>query len=73
MTATLEERNAILDELEQAVEDWYGRERQRVEDDVTFLKSVLRGRTGSESVARANTATARVLVLTSVDAFLAGT
>lgn len=72
MTATLEERNALLDELEEATNAWYDRERERVEDEVTFLKSVLRGRTGSETVARANTEAARVLVINDITTFLAG-
>lgn len=72
MTASLEERNALLNELESAVEEWYTRERARVEDEVTFLRSVLRGRTGSESVARRNTSEARVLVIDDITSFLSG-
>lgn len=72
MTVSREERDQILNELETAVEEWYARETERVEDEVSFLKSVLRGRTGSESVARANTSEARVLVINDISTFLTG-
>lgn len=72
MTTPTETRNQILDELEEATNEWFDTESQRIEDEVTFLKSVLRGRTGSESVARRNTDEARVLVINDIESFLAG-
>lgn len=68
-----ERRDALLDELKTATEEWYGAEKQRIEDEVTFAKSVLRGRTGSERLARSNTEEARILVQDDVTSFLAGT
>jgi hypothetical protein len=66
-------RNARLDELLQAVREWHERERARLEGDSTFMKSVLRGRTGSERLHRANTSQAERLASDDIDSFLAGT
>jgi hypothetical protein len=69
----LEARNQILDQLKQALDDWHTHEIQRIDDEVTFMKSVLRGRTGSERLARSNTAEAQILVINDINSFLAGT
>lgn len=66
-------RNQILDELKQALDDWHEQEIKRIDDEVTFVKSVLRGRTGSERLARSNTEEARILVIDDITTFLAGT
>jgi hypothetical protein len=71
--ASLEARNALLDELKDALDDWHDQEIKRIDDEVTFAKSVLRGRTGSERLSRSNTAEARVLVVDDINSFLAGT
>jgi len=65
-------RNQLLDELQQATDDWADRETQKVQDEITYLKSVLRGRTGSERLARSNTAQARILVIDDITSFLTG-
>ena len=67
-----EARNQLLDRLQSAFNEWHGREKSRLEDEATFLKSVLRGRTGSERVSRSNTSEAEVLVINDIDSFLAG-
>ena len=67
-----ERRDALLDELKTATEEWYAAEKKQIEDEVTFVKSVLRGRTGSERLARSNTAEARILVQDDVTSFLGG-
>lgn len=72
MTTSVEERNRLLDELKDATDEWYEAEAARINDEVTFLKSVLRGRTGSERVAASNTTQARVLLVTDITTFLAG-
>lgn len=66
-------RDQLLDELKSATDAWYGAEKKRVEDEVAFLKSVLRGRTGSDRLNRTNTAQANVLVVNDITSFLAGT
>lgn len=71
--AALEARNALLDELKNALDDWHDQEIQRIDDEVTFAKSVLRGRTGSERLSRSNTTEARILVIDDINSFLAGT
>lgn len=65
-------RNQRLNRLQSAFTEWHGREKSRLEDEVTFLKSVLRGRTGSERLSRANTAEAEVLVVNDISTFLSG-
>ena len=60
------------DELKQAVEEWFEAEMKAIDDEEVFLKSVLRGRTGSERLAAANTASARVLVIDDLGSFLSG-
>jgi hypothetical protein len=70
--ADIERRNALLDELKDALDEWGDAEEQKIEDEVTFMKSVLRGRTGSERLARSNTAQARILVIDDINSFLSG-
>jgi hypothetical protein len=67
-----EARNAKLDRLKDALTEWYDREKARLEDEATFLKSVLRGRTGSERLSRENTSEAEVLVTDDITSFLSG-
>jgi len=67
-----ERRNALLDELKSAVDAWAESEEKKVKDEITFMKSVLRGRTGSERLARSNTTEARVLVINDISSFLTG-
>lgn len=67
-----QDRDAQLDRLKEAFDDWYSREKSRLEDESTYLKSVLRGRTGSERLAQENTTEAEVLVVNDIESFLAG-
>jgi hypothetical protein len=67
-----EERDARLDRLKTALDEWHANERGRLEGEATFLKSVLRGRTGSERLSRENTTEAEVLVVDDITSFLAG-
>lgn len=68
-----EARDALLDRLKQAADDWHTKEKGRLEDEATFLKSFLRGRTGSARLSRENTAAAEVLVIDDIATFLTGT
>ena len=65
-------RNQLLDRLQTAFTEWHDREKERLENEATFLKSVLRGRTGSERVSRSNTSEAEVLVVDDIASFLTG-
>jgi hypothetical protein len=67
-----EARDQLLDDLKEALDEWYEAEEARIQDEVTFVKSFLRGRTGSERLARANTTEAEVLVIDDITSFLAG-
>lgn len=66
-------RDQLLDELRSATDQWYQAEKKRIEDEVTFLKSVLRGRTGSDRVSKSNTSQGTVLAINDINSFLAGT
>ncbi len=66
-------RNAQLDRLKDAFDEWYDNEHDRLTDESTFLKSVLRGRTGSERLSASNTTEAEVLVTNDIESYLAGT
>lgn len=70
--ADKERRDALLDELKQAVDDWAEAEEEKVTKEIDFMKSVLRGRTGSERLSRSNTEEARILVIDDIDSFLTG-
>lgn len=67
-----ERRNQLLDSLKEAIDEWAENEEQKVNDEITFCKSVLRGRTGSERLARSNTAEAQLLVIDDIQSFLSG-
>lgn len=67
-----EDRNAKLDRLQEAFDEWYDSEHSRLENEATYLKSVLRGRTGSERLSRENTTEAEVLVTNDITSFLTG-
>lgn len=71
--ATIDARNRLLDDLKSALDEWHDKEIKRIDDEVTFVKSVLRGRTGSERLSRSNTEQARVLVIDDITSFLTGT
>lgn len=72
MTTPKERRDELLDDLLDAVEEYYDAEVSRIDDEVTFLKSVMRGRTGSERLNRSNSARAQVLSINDIESFLAG-
>lgn len=67
-----QDRDARLDRLQQALNEWHEEEVARLENEAEFLKSVLRGRTGSDRLSRSNTAEAEVLVVDDITSFLAG-
>lgn len=66
------ERDALLDRLKEAFDEWYDAEHSRLTDEATYLKSVLRGRTGSERLSRENTTEAETLVVNDITSFLSG-
>ena len=67
-----EHRDGLIDDLDTAIDEWYDKEKKDIEDEVLFLKSVLKGRTGSERLQRTNTEQTRILVLNDITTLLAG-
>jgi hypothetical protein len=68
----IDRRNERLDQLQQALDEWHEAEQSRYEDEAAFLRSFLRGRTGSERLSRSNTAEAEGLVVNDIASFLSG-
>jgi len=66
------ERDARLDALKEAVEEWADKEITRLEDEATFLKSILKGRTGAGRLTEQNVADASKLVVDEISQFLTG-
>ena len=65
-------RDDKLDALKQALDEWHTKEKKRLVDEASFLKSFMRGRTGSDRLAQGNAAQAEVLVTADINSFLAG-
>jgi hypothetical protein len=70
--ATQEERNARLDKLKTAVNDWADKEEERLTKEATLLKKILRGREGSERLNNASVESASDLLVDELDQFLTG-
>ena len=69
---TREERDANLDALKEAVDEWVAKEKTRIEEEITFLRKVLKGRTGSEVANSTNLAKSLELVNAEIDSFIIG-
>jgi hypothetical protein len=65
-------RDARLDALKVAAEDWGKRETKRLKDQVALSKRMLKGRTGSERLANATTASVSNLTVDEINTFLTG-
>lgn len=70
--ADQQRRNRLLDDLKAALDDYFEAEERRINDEVEFVQSFLRGRTGSERLQRANTQEAEILVFDDIASFLTG-
>ena len=70
---TKDERNANLDALKSSVDEWVAKEKTRIEEEIAFLRKVLRGRTGSNKANSTNLAQSLKLVTAEIDSFLIGT
>ena len=66
------DRDARLDALKTAVDTWADKETKRLQDEATFLKSVLMGRTGAGRLADQNVEDSSELVVNEVTVFLEG-
>jgi hypothetical protein len=67
-----QDRDARLDELKTATTDWADKEEKRLTDEATFLRSVLKGRTGAGRLADQNVADSSKLVVDEISRFLEG-
>lgn len=70
--ATIAERNARLDALEQAVKQYAAQQRKLLNRRVDVSKRILQGRTGSERLAQASVQESTALVTAEIDDFLTG-
>lgn len=70
--ATKAERDARLNALKTAVTDWADKRTKYLNDQVTFSKRVLRGRTGSEKLTSKAVDLGKDLTVDSINTFLAG-
>ena len=67
-----ENRDARLEALATAVREWGEKERTRLEDEVVFLKSVLRNRSGASKLASKNVEDAEFYLIDKINKFLEG-
>jgi len=68
---TRTERDANLDALQAAVDEWGEKELSRLENEVKFMRAVLRGRTGSEKAGTQALDAASSLLQAEIDDFIA--
>jgi hypothetical protein len=66
------DRDARLDALDAAVREWGAKEKARLEDEVTFLKSVLKSRSGAGKLAGKNVEDAEFYLIDKISRFLEG-
>ncbi len=69
---TTEERDARLDVLSTAVEQWAENQKQRLNAQVALGKRILKGRTGSERLAQASVQSVSDLAVDQINDFLTG-
>lgn len=67
-----EARDGRLDELSGAVKAWATRRRKQLNDQVSFGKRLLRGRTGADRLNNTTVKQASALLVDEIDQFLAG-
>jgi len=72
-TQSVADRNNRLDALLKASKFWADKRRTDINHRVDSSKKILKGRTGSERLARSNVQAASALVVDSIDDFLVAT
>jgi hypothetical protein len=68
---TKAKRDANLDTLKSAVKEWGAKEKTRLENEVKFMRAVLKGRTGSEKAGTKNLDTLQEILKLEVEDFIA--
>jgi len=69
---TQKNRDARLTQLKASTVEWADKEIKRLEDEATFLKSILKGRTGAGRLTNQNVADSSKLVVDEIAQFLEG-
>jgi hypothetical protein len=64
------ERNARLDALRKATENWAAKRTKQYTDRIAINKAILQGRTGAPRLADSNVRAYSALVVTAIDDFL---
>ena len=67
---TKDERDANLDALKKATEKWVEIEKKRLEEEITFMRAVLKGRTGSDDLTTKNLGVGEALTQVEIDQFV---
>lgn len=65
-------RSQRIDALEKAVLEYTGKERTRLENEVSVLKAILSGRTGGKGLERTVTKTVSAVAYNDLNTFLSG-
>lgn len=65
-------RNARLDALKKATQEWADQQKKRLKDQVALSKRILKGRTGSERLAQSSVQAVSDLVVDQINQFLTG-
>lgn len=68
---TKTQRDANLDTLKTAVNTWGEKEKARLENEVKFMRAVLKGRTGSEKAGTQNLNTLQQILELEIEDFIA--
>jgi len=68
---TKEARDKNLDELKDAVKKWGDEEKKRLENEVKYVRAVLKGRTGSEKAGTKNLEDLQKLLSKEIEDFVA--
>jgi hypothetical protein len=65
-------RDKLLDELKEANDAFFNREMKRIDAEEAFCRDVLKARSSTKSLAKANAAVSRVLLIHDIGTFLSG-
>lgn len=65
-------RDALLDDLKKAHDEYYDKEMKRIEAEEEFYKNVLKARASSSSLIKANASASKLLLINDIGTFLTG-
>lgn len=68
----VQERNALLDELTVALDDWYNKELEAIDAEAGFMRQVVKARSSASALSSGNVDKGKVLVIDDITSFLAG-